>query len=152
MNKIFIPQQYVAPPSFPLLVEFDEEVHRQEEWVKIKFDKVRVLLHNAEGASRWVEANGEFQVIANIPQETDILDENGEPFELDSLYIPDLKGDDFLPHIGGKLVLYLDHPECFLDIHMLVMEDVNGGEEMAKLVEEAKKNSRLALFLYKSAH
>jgi hypothetical protein len=152
MNKIFIPQQYLEKPFFPLLVELDEEVHQENEWVRIKFDKVRLLIHNAEGRSKWFEADGEFQVIANISKETDILDENGEPFEIDSLYIPELKGDDFLPHIGGKLVLYLDHPECFLDIHMLVMEGANGSQELTKIIKEAKKNSQLALFLYKNAH
>ena len=152
MNKILIPQQDVESPHFPLFVELEEELKQTDEWVRIEFDKVKLLIRDTSGMSRWIEAKGEFHVIANITNDADILNENGEPYEIDSLYIPELKVDDFIPHGGEKLVLYLDHPEYFLDIHMLVMEGNAGNAPLVKIIEETPENSHLSLFFYKGTH
>jgi len=150
MNKILIPQQDVESPHFPLFVELEEKVNQTDEWVRIKFNKAKLLIRNSGGLAKWIEAAGEFHIIANISNETDILNENGESYEIDSLYIPELKANDFLPHNGGKLVLYLDQLEYFLDIHMLVMEGNSENVPLAKVIEETPEDSYLALFFYNS--
>lgn len=152
MNKLLIPQQDVESPHFPLFVELEEESNQRDEWVRIKFEKVKLLIRNTASMSRWIEAVGEFHVIANISKDSDILDENGEPYEIDSLYIPELKVDDFIPHDGDKLVLYLDHPEYFLDIHMLVLDGNAGNASLVKIIEETPENSYLSLFFYNRSH
>ena len=116
------------------------------ECVTMKFDNAKFMMTSAEGDTKFLDARGNFYVIANVSSDSDVVDECGNLYENGSLFIGGLKHSDFLPiDDGGKLVLYMKEPGWPVDVHMIVLESDNGISSMEQIIHQADQSSRISL-------
>jgi hypothetical protein len=116
------------------------------ECVTMKFDKAKFMMTQADGDTKCLDANGTFYVIANVSSDSEVVDEIGNLYENDSLFIGGLKNTDFLPiDNGGKLVLYMKEPGWPVDVHMVVLESGDGTAPVEQLIRQANTGSRISL-------
>jgi hypothetical protein len=102
----------------------------------ISFDQMKVLDIKELGKS--LGRKGTVYVI------TTVLDGSGKPFEYMTKSFEGIKDNDFLPlGDGGMLVASLKNPRWFLDVHMLVMESDSDIRDLGRLIDEARKESKL---------
>ena len=117
----------------------------------MKFDKAKVFISNGEGREKLFDVRGEFYVVMNAPIDADVLDESGEPFEVDSFYIPGLSKSNVLPlRKQGKVVLFLERAEDLVDIYMVVMEFATDNRDPSGPISEIAEDSHFSLFLHRS--
>ena len=116
------------------------------EYVTMRFDKAKFMMTQADGETKCLDANGNFYVIANVSSDSAVVDEIGDLYENDSLFIGGLKNTDFLPiDNGGKLVLYMKEPGWPVDVHMVVLESGDGTAPVEQLIRQANTGSRISL-------
>ncbi len=129
----------------------DSDDLNSEHWgecVTMKFDKAKLLMTLSDGRTEYVDAIGNFYVIANVSSNNDVVDECGNLYENDSLFISGLKNTDFLPiDDSGKMVLYMKEPGWPVDVHMIVMETDGGITPVEKFIDQADRGSRISLLL-----
>jgi hypothetical protein len=124
-----------------------------EEWNTSKFNKAKIILNDTENGTKQIEAQGDFYTIANLKEETDILDENGELFASESLFISGLRHQNFHKIANnGKLILYIKNPSRLTDIHMVIMEFKGEYKDLQTLINNANEKSNFSLFLQKTGY
>ncbi len=116
------------------------------ECVTMKYDNAKFMITLADGGTKFLDTSGNFYVIANVSSDKDVVDESGNLYENDSLFIGGLKNTDFLPiDDGGKLVLYMKEPGWPVDVHMIVMEADHGIAPVENLIHQAEPDTRISL-------
>jgi hypothetical protein len=117
----------------------------------MEFDQAKVFISSGEGSVKWFDVSGEFYVVMNASVDADVLDESGEPFEIDSFYIPGLSKRNLLAlKKEGRFVLFIERVEDFLDIYMVVMEFAADSRDPGGPISELVEDSHFSLFLHRS--
>ena len=113
----------------------NEEMDRiRDIGLTVKFDQARLLVVS-EGIEEWFGATGEFYVI------TSVIDGSGKQFDYKTQFFQGIRRNDFLPlGEGGMLVSFLKDPRWFIDIHMLVMENIVVLNSFGKTNQRAKNH------------
>ncbi len=119
-----------------------------EEWNTSKYDIAKIIMTNQENNLSQIEAHGDFYAIVSKKEENDILDENGEFFESESLFISGLRKNNFHQiKTNGKLILYIKNPIWQDDIQMVIMEFKGEHKNLESLFNDTNKGNNFSLFL-----
>lgn len=139
--------------SCPNLIEKNSDNNSSKDWQTIKFEKANILINNSKCSPKQFEVIGEFYVIANVKSDNDILDENGDIFSSESMYVSRLKRESFHPlEKENKSLVYLKTPEWFVDINMVIMEIKTNSKAFQQIIDETDENVQFSLFLHKYAN
>ena len=139
--------------SCPNVIEKTTDNNSSKECQTIKFEKANILITNSKSEPKQFEVVGEFYVIANLKNDNDILDENGDIFKSESMYVSRLKCESFHPLEKKNMSLvYFKTPDWFVDINMVIMEIKTNSNAFQQIIEDTDENMQFSLFLHKYAN